>query len=80
MLALPIASQAQPVTGLYVDAGAGVNLLQNEDIAAVPGFEPKRARTFDSGFSGTVSVGYGFGNGLRAEVEGDFLSNHVNGI
>src|SRR4028118_978737 len=32
MLALPLAAQAQPINGLYVGAGAGVNYLQEADI------------------------------------------------
>jgi outer membrane protein OmpA-like peptidoglycan-associated protein len=34
---------------------------------------------FRPGFAGRASAGYGFGNGLRVEVEGDFLSNRVSG-
>jgi OmpA-OmpF porin, OOP family len=49
-------------------------------LSAVPGLQPKRSLTFDTGFAGNASIGWGFGNGLRAEVEGDFLSNHVSGI
>ena len=80
-LALPGVAAAQPVTGLYVGAGAGGNFLQNEDIAAAPSLgEPKRAWAFDPGFTGEMSAGYGFGNGLRAEIEGDFLSNHVSSV
>jgi OmpA-OmpF porin, OOP family len=79
-LALPGVAAAQPVTGLYVGAGAGANLLQNESLSAVPGLQPKRSLTFDTGFAGNASIGWGFGNGLRAEVEGDFLTNHVSGI
>ena len=30
------------------------------------------------GFAGVVSMGWGFGNGLRAELEGDYRNNHFN--
>jgi outer membrane protein OmpA-like peptidoglycan-associated protein len=30
-----------------------------------------------SGFVGLASVGYGFGNGLRAEIEGNYRNNHA---
>ncbi len=79
LLAAPLLAHAQPVTGLYVGAGAGANLLQNESVSADHGLEPKRTRTFHTGFAGEMSVGYGFGNGLRAEIEGDYLSNQVSG-
>ena len=32
MLAIPFAANAQPVTGLYVGAGAGVNVTQQEQV------------------------------------------------
>jgi len=35
MMALPIVASAQPVTGLYVGAGVGVNLLQGENVDSV---------------------------------------------
>ncbi len=31
MLALPVAASAQPITGLYIGAGAGVNVMQDEN-------------------------------------------------
>ena len=33
MLATPIAASAQPVTGLYVGAGVGVNITQKENVS-----------------------------------------------
>ena len=35
VLATPFAASAQPVTGLYVGAGAGVNVTQQENINGV---------------------------------------------
>ena len=35
VLATPIAASAQPVTGLYVGAGVGVNITQQENINGV---------------------------------------------
>jgi OmpA-OmpF porin, OOP family len=78
---LPSLAVAQPVTGPYVSAGAGVNLLQNQTIAAAPFLdEPKRTAVFDPGFSGQISLGYGLGNGLRIEIEGDYLNNKIRKI
>jgi outer membrane protein OmpA-like peptidoglycan-associated protein len=68
VLSLPIAAQAQPVTGIYVGAGAGVNYLQSSKDSGVE-------ISTDLGYVGVLSVGYGFGNGLRLEVEGNFRSN-----
>ncbi|MBR0655005.1 OmpA family protein [Plastoroseomonas arctica] len=73
MLALPLAAQAQPVTGIYIGAGAGLNYLQTT--------KDNGARvSSDIGFAGVFSVGYGFGNGLRLEVEGNFRINDADRI
>ncbi|MBR0642159.1 OmpA family protein [Plastoroseomonas hellenica] len=68
VLSLPIAAQAQPVTGIYVGAGAGGNYLHSTKDNGVE-------ISTDIGYIGVLSVGYGFGNGLRLEVEGSFRSN-----
>jgi outer membrane protein OmpA-like peptidoglycan-associated protein len=73
ILSLPIAAQAQPVTGIYIGAGAGVNFLQS---AKDNGIEIDA----NTGFVGVLSVGYGFGNGLRLEVEGNFRHNELDRI
>jgi OOP family OmpA-OmpF porin len=89
ILATPIAASAQPVTGLYVGAGAGINATQKEKISAVSVGIPAVTGQFLStdgnlkgsiGFAGVVSVGWGFGNGLRAEVEGNYRNNRSNGF
>jgi OOP family OmpA-OmpF porin len=41
-------------------------------------FFDKSAHSFDAGAVGVASVGYGFGNGLRIEAEGDYRYNAVN--
>ena len=78
MVALPLAANAAaPIDGLYVGLGAGINIMQNEKITA-------------NGQSGSLStklgpvvvlgLGYGFGNGFRAEVEGNYRSNSANSV
>jgi outer membrane protein OmpA-like peptidoglycan-associated protein len=57
---------AQPVDGFYVGAGAGLNWLSSGG-----------STSFELGYGGVVSLGYGFGNGIRAEVEGSFRQNDV---
>jgi OOP family OmpA-OmpF porin len=87
VVALPLAAQAQPVSGIYLGAGAGVNFLQDTDIEAkgpaaaflrANGASPSGKAQFDAGFAGVFSVGYGFGNGLRAEIEGNYRQNDVD--
>ncbi|MDJ0387020.1 OmpA family protein [Roseomonas sp. E05] len=89
VLALPLAAQAQPVTGVYVGAGAGYNYLQNGKITAPDdrdfdvGSDDDTVLgeiEFEHGFGGVVSLGWGFGNGLRAEIEGNYRQNDVDTI
>ncbi|MBN8900976.1 MAG: hypothetical protein J0H57_08075, partial [Rhodospirillales bacterium] len=86
MVALPLAAKAQPVTGLYVGAGAGVNLLQDEDIKSVssPGLGTANLGGASAkshvGPVVVLSAGWGFGNGLRAEVEGSYRYNPFSGL
>jgi len=84
ILATPFAASAQPVTGLYVGAGAGVNITQKENISGATLGRGALAGTFlstngnvagSTGFAGLVNVGWGFGNGLRAELEGNYRNN-----
>jgi OOP family OmpA-OmpF porin len=83
MLALPVAAQAQPITGLYVGAGAGVNWLMETDLTpsgALRSVVGTGNADFEYGFVGVVSVGYGFGNGVRAEIEGSYRQNEISGV
>jgi OOP family OmpA-OmpF porin len=70
IVAAPLSAMAQPISGLYVGAGVGYNYMT--DWKLKNGTNAK-LRT-DGGFVGLGSVGYGFGNGLRAEIEGNFRS------
>ncbi|HVC61409.1 MAG TPA: OmpA family protein [Acetobacteraceae bacterium] len=80
LLALPIVASAQPVTGLYIGGGVGVNLMQDETAKSGSG-----SGKFESqvGPAAVISLGWGFGNGLRAEIEGDYRTNkfdHLSGF
>jgi outer membrane protein OmpA-like peptidoglycan-associated protein len=66
---------AQPVSGPYVSLGGGGNLLQDETLRLDENFPPGKFR-FDTGGAAAVgAVGYGFGNGFRIELEGDWRYN-----
>jgi len=92
VLAAPVTAKAEAISGLYIGAGAGANFLQDENIKSVSfpnvGIPRTNLRSgglqtkaqFDTGFVGVVSVGYGIGNGLRFEVEGNYRSNKFNKI
>ena len=82
LLALPVMAQAQPVTGLYVGAGAGADFMVNElfkfhRTGSASSYNAKGRTAFDTGVMGQASVGYGFGNGFRIEAEGLYSSNSV---
>ena len=88
----PVAALAQPVSGLYVGAGAGANVLEDQGLrnstfparavgrpgAALGGRSSSIRTEVGPVFSG--SVGYGFGNGLRAEIQGDFRQNKLSHV
>ena len=81
ILAVPGTVFAQPIQGLYIGAGAGGNFLQQERVLASPGLgERSRQLTTNVGGVGVGSIGYGFGNGLRVEIEGDIRHNRVRRI
>ena len=74
MMALPmVTANAQPVTGLYVGAGLGANFMQRETFQPPGG--PSGNLRVDIGPAAVVSLGYGFGNGFRAEIEGNYRQN-----
>jgi OOP family OmpA-OmpF porin len=79
----PFAAQAQPsppTQGPYVSLGGGLNLLQDvfDHPRLAPNSLPSTRYRFDSGFTGAGSVGWGFGNGVRLDVEGTYAYNAVN--
>ena len=87
ILAAPVVAKAEAISGLYIGAGAGANFLQDESIKSVAfpnvGIPRTNLRSgglgnkaqFDTGFVGVASIGYGLGNGLRIELEGNYRGN-----
>ncbi|HVC61410.1 MAG TPA: OmpA family protein [Acetobacteraceae bacterium] len=81
LLATPLAAAAQPVSGLYVGAGLGADLPQN--VRATPGAPSIGGAGHlkleeHLGFDGIGAVGYGLGNGMRFEIQGDFARTGIN--
>jgi OOP family OmpA-OmpF porin len=75
LMAAPLVASAQPVTGLYMGAGLGVNIMQSEKVSSSLLGTSTGKLSSELGPAGMISLGWGFGNGLRAEVEGDFRAN-----
>lgn len=80
LASIPLVLRAQPVSGLYVGGGGGANFLQDEHVKSFrypSGIATPRGDkvAFDTGFVGLGSLGFGFGNGLRLELEGNYRTN-----
>ena len=77
LLALPsLARAAQPVNGVYVSLGIGANFMQEENVSITGGpFAASGNIGTNPGFVGALAVGWGFGNGIRAELEGNYRYN-----
>ncbi|MSP00352.1 MAG: OmpA family protein [Acetobacteraceae bacterium] len=74
MMVLPLTvANAQAVDGLYVAGGLGLNFKQS--VTAQPTVGASTRLNSEIGPAGVLSLGYGFGNGLRTEVEGGYRQN-----
>lgn len=80
-LAAPAVAKAQAVDGPYIGLGAGINIMQNEDakITAPPGAVGSGQLKSRIGPAVVGSIGYGLGNGIRAELEGNYRYNSFYG-
>ncbi|GBR53381.1 OmpA family protein [Gluconobacter sphaericus] len=87
MVAAPSLAMASTITGPYVNIGGGYNLVQQQHGSFSPTTQAdgtssnaassSRYRHHD-GFTGFGSFGWGFGNGLRVEVEGLYNYSQIN--
>ena len=79
-LILPDNASAQPFRGVYIGAGAGYNLPDNIGVQTPVPLSPSANLRTNGGIAALGSVGYGFGNGLRLEVEGNFRNTPVSQV
>jgi OOP family OmpA-OmpF porin len=82
ILLAPSAARAQPFQGIYVGAGAGLDLPENIRIGTPIPTSPRLTLNSSNGFAGIGSLGYGLGNGFRFELEGNFRQSdlaHLSG-
>ena len=87
LIAAPLSSQAKtvnppPVSGLYVSLGAGVNFLMDEHLVNAAGQAADAKLRSRVGPVVVGALGYGLGNGIRLELEGDYRTTafHRAGI
>ncbi len=76
-LAMPLAAHAQPVTGPYVSLEGGTSFLGPARVN-FRGVNVAANAQFKNSYAGTVSAGYGFGNGVRVEIAGNFYRNYAS--
>ena len=70
--------QAQPFQGVYIGGGAGYNFPQDIHLQTATPSSPRAKLGVDGGFVGVGSIGYGFGNGFRLELEGNFRNTEIS--
>jgi hypothetical protein len=88
ILTVPLAAEAQtpptePVTGLYVSAAGGFNIKTNPSVNNVVSNTrggvflntPNASLSTKLGGAAAAAIGFGLGNGLRFEIEGDYRGN-----
>ena len=79
LAAMPLAARAEPVNGLYIGLGAGINIMQDESLKSINGFATRDTKlSTDLGAAGVASLGYGFDNGFRTEFEFDYRYNGLD--
>jgi len=89
LVAMSGTASAQPTSGIYIAGGGGFNWAQDTDISSAGrltnALQDRNRSTrgeiqFQTGWVALASIGYGFGNGLRAEIEGSYRENEVDSI
>src|SRR5690349_14159211 len=71
------AAMAQQTSGFYLGIGGGANWARDSDIN---GGAINTKAEYDTGWAALGTVGYGFGNGLRLELELGYRDNDVDKV
>jgi len=81
---------AQPVSGPYISLGAGANYLDQQKLDSVNypqlgvyntgGVAQNGNISTNTDVIGSAAFGYGLGNGIRLEVQGDYRQNNLRSI
>jgi len=78
-VAIPVVAWAQPVTGPYVSLGGGL-ALHPADRYQYPALDTSGNLEWKPGFTATGGAGYGFGDGIRIELDADLVQNSATTI
>ncbi|MBC7635740.1 MAG: OmpA family protein [Acetobacteraceae bacterium] len=84
LLVAASAVQAQPISGPYIAGGVGYNMLSDfnvnsQTVGGVTTAFGGSKITSSGGIVGLGSFGYGFGNGFRVELEGNYRTQTIRG-
>jgi outer membrane protein OmpA-like peptidoglycan-associated protein len=81
LLALPVPGAAQIPTGTYIAAGIGADFPVTGSVQPQGALRSATNGSGEFGYSnrpmGLLTLGYGFGNGVRVELEGSLRGNTV---
>ncbi|MDE1905944.1 MAG: OmpA family protein [Rhodospirillales bacterium] len=88
ILAVPLAlagrAAAQPVSGPYVSLGGGLDLksavTQKNINIGDRNYPGDLKAVFKNGYDLNAAIGYGFNNGWRVELEGDYIRNAADKV
>ena len=70
-------AQSPPTNGWYIGGAAGSNLEENNRLRGGGGTSTD---SYSAGYVGTMSFGYGLGNGLRLELEPGYRNNAIDKV
>jgi OOP family OmpA-OmpF porin len=76
-VAVPVGAWAQPVTGPYISLGGGL-ALHPENRFQYDNLHTSGNLQWNPGFTATGGAGYGFGDGIRIELDADLTQNSAN--
>jgi opacity protein-like surface antigen len=80
IVAAGTSAHAEGPSGIYIGAGVGPNFQGGgaPKLTGAPGAASVlQSSGFNTGARGDLSLGWAFGNGLRAEIEGTFTGNNA---
>jgi hypothetical protein len=82
VVAAGASAHAQEPRGLYIGSGIGPNFQGGgvPRLAGGTGAASAQSRGVNTGARGDLSLGWAFGTGLRAEIEGTFAGNNARGF
>jgi outer membrane protein OmpA-like peptidoglycan-associated protein len=82
-LAMPLAAHAQPVFGPYVNLEGGTSIQNPVNFSQTDNFGDSRGgekMLYKPSYAGVAGIGFGFGDGFRVQLDGNFYHNTVSKV